>query len=391
MAVVLNEIFFPKTDAHTAALLSAFAFCSTYVLRPFGALIFGYIGDYIGRKTTVIITTAMMAMACIIMANLPTYAQIGITAAWTVTLCRILQGLSSMGEIIGAEIYLTEITPLPMRYPCVGLIGCSARFGTAMALGVATLILSCQLDWRVAFWIGSAIAMVGFIARIRLYETPDFIQMKQCQAENKKKVNWQTILAFFLISSGPPACLYFSYLYCGNIYKHMGFDGEYIINQNFIVSFIELLGIFVTVLLSYKIHPLKSLKLKSFLFLMFLGFCPAVLTDIHSSWQLLIIQFISVLLTLTGVPAVAALIVHFPVYKRFTYTSFMYALSRALIYVVTSFGLVYLTEFLGPWGLWAIMVPTAVGFLWGILHFEKLEIAAGQLPEKKMTPIRVNG
>src|SRR5574343_1713793 len=78
MAVLLNELFFPKTDAHTAMLITAFSFCSTYVLRPIGALIFGYIGDNIGRKATVIITTFMMAISCVIMANLPTYEQIGI-------------------------------------------------------------------------------------------------------------------------------------------------------------------------------------------------------------------------------------------------------------------------------------------------------------------------
>ena len=82
MAVLLNELFFPNTDPHTASLLAAFAFCSTYVLRPFGALIFGYIGDNIGRKSTVIFTTMMMSLSCILMANLPTYAQIGITASW---------------------------------------------------------------------------------------------------------------------------------------------------------------------------------------------------------------------------------------------------------------------------------------------------------------------
>jgi len=60
MAVVINELFFPKTDPFTASLLSAFAFCSTYFFRPFGALLFGYIGDKIGRKHTVIITTFFM-------------------------------------------------------------------------------------------------------------------------------------------------------------------------------------------------------------------------------------------------------------------------------------------------------------------------------------------
>ncbi len=73
MAVLLNELFFPKTDPHTAALLAAFAFCSTYVLRPFGALLFGWIGDNMGRKSTVIITSMMMALSCLVMAILPTY------------------------------------------------------------------------------------------------------------------------------------------------------------------------------------------------------------------------------------------------------------------------------------------------------------------------------
>ncbi len=72
MAILLNDLFFPKTDPHTTSLLAAFAFCSTYVLRPFGALLFGYIGDHIGRKPTVIITTMMMSVSCVIMANLPT-------------------------------------------------------------------------------------------------------------------------------------------------------------------------------------------------------------------------------------------------------------------------------------------------------------------------------
>lgn len=392
MAVLLNDLFFPKTDPHNAALLSAFAFCSTYVLRPFGALLFGYIGDYIGRKTTVIITTTTMAVSCIIMANLPTYAQIGITAAWAVTFCRILQGLSSMGEIIGAEIYLTECTKPPERYPCVALVGCSARFGTMMALGMATLVFTFHIEWRVAFWIGALIAMVGSVARTRLRETPDFLAMQnQLRIEDKdsplyapnqlkespsiwgEKVHWKTSLAFFLISSGPPACLYFSYIYCGNLYKTLGFNGEYVISQNFLVSIVEFLGILGTVFLCYRIHPLKILKVKSIFFILFLLLCPSALYNASSSISVLVIQGLSVALTLTGVPAVAALIIRFPVNKRFTYASFMYALSRALMYVVTSFGCVYLTEYFGHWGLWVVMLPTAIGFLWGVHHFQKLE------------------
>ena len=154
MAVLLNELFFPKTDPQTASIISAFAFCSTFVFRPFGALIFGYIGDHVGRKTTVIITTMMMSVSCVIMANLPTYAQIGITAAWLFTICRIVQGLSSMGEIIGCQIYITEITKPPVQYPAVGFIWVAADFGAVVALGIASLVTTTGLNWRVAFWIG---------------------------------------------------------------------------------------------------------------------------------------------------------------------------------------------------------------------------------------------
>jgi MHS family proline/betaine transporter-like MFS transporter len=119
MAVLLNELFFPKTDAHSAQLLSAFAFCTTFVFRPFGALIFGYIGDNLGRKFVVVISTFMMAISCIAIANAPTYAEIGIAASWIITICRIVQSTASMGEIIGGELYLTETIKSPKQYSIV--------------------------------------------------------------------------------------------------------------------------------------------------------------------------------------------------------------------------------------------------------------------------------
>ena len=112
MAVILNDLFFPATDPTNAQLLSAFAFCSSFAFRPIGAYIFGKIGDTLGRKATVIITTSIMSITCLVMALLPTYDQIGIAAAWIVSVCRIAQGLSSMGEVIGAQVYLTEMVKI---------------------------------------------------------------------------------------------------------------------------------------------------------------------------------------------------------------------------------------------------------------------------------------
>lgn len=105
MAVLLNELFFPQGDPAVAKLLGATAFCLTYVLRPVGGFIIGRLGDQIGRKYTILITTFIMATSCVTMATLKTYEQIGITATVIVIICRMAQGFSSMGKSIGAEIF----------------------------------------------------------------------------------------------------------------------------------------------------------------------------------------------------------------------------------------------------------------------------------------------
>ena len=266
MAVVLNEIFFPKFDPFTNSLLSAFTFCSTFALKPIGALLFGYIGDKVGRKHTVIITTMVMAISCIIMANVPTYAQIGITASWVVTICRMVQGLSAMGEVTGENIYITEITKPPIQYPAVTMTSICSALGGVFALAVATFVTSFNFNWRIAFGIGAVVAIVGAVARTRLRETPDFAdakrRVKKALAQIKRdpkilkenviwteKVNKKTALSLFFIECSWPVCFYLAYMYCGNILKNLfHFTPEQVIHQNFIVSLIQL---FAWVILSY--------------------------------------------------------------------------------------------------------------------------------------------
>jgi MFS transporter, MHS family, proline/betaine transporter len=384
MAVILNELFFPKTDPHTAALLSAFAFCSTYVLRPFGALIFGYIGDNIGRKATVIITTMLMSLSCIVMANMPTYAQIGIAASWAVTICRAIQGLTSMGEIVAAEIYLTETVRPPAQYPAVGLMSCSSALGTMMALGAAMIVFSLNMEWRLAFWFGATIAVIGSIARTRLRETPEFLQSKKLMHKNSsarilqnKNFNVEkkrTSVTFFLIYCAWPVCFYFVYVHCGNILKFsFNYSAQEIIQQNFYVSLVQTVGYLLFAFLSYYVHPLRILKYKLYAIFPVLLICPYLLSVISNGTQLFCIQSILIFFAMTAAPAMPIFIKRFPVFKRFTYTSFIYALTRASMYVLTSFGLVYLTELLGHWGLWLVLIPCALGFWWGVKHFEDLE------------------
>lgn len=392
MAVLLNELFFPKTDPHTAALLSSFAFCSTFILRPFGALIFGYIGDNIGRKATVIITTMMMSTSCVVMATLPTYAQIGISAAWIVTICRIVQGLSSMGEVMGAYVYMTEITKPPLRYPAVSFISLASTLGASAALGIATLVTRFDLNWRNAFWIGAGIALVGSVARTRLRETPDFIESKAKaeirrqrklemlvvqSGEKRETVNRKTIVAFFLIYCGNPVCFYLLYIFFNPILmSKYGFSTSDIIFNNFLLANIDVASCALLTFLSYRIYPLKILKFRSTLFLLFTLSLPFIIENTTSFYQIFAIQFFVLVAALDAPPANGIFIKHIPVLRRMTATSFIYALSRAMMYVITSFGLVYLTEWLGYYGIWVVVMPVTIGYMWAVRYFEKIEKAS---------------
>jgi MFS family permease len=397
MAVLLNELFFPKTDPHTAALLSAFAFCSTYVLRPVGALIFGYIGDYLGRKSTVILTTMMMAISCLIMANLPTYAQVGITAAWLVTLCRIIQGISSMSEILGAHIYVTEMLKPPSQYVAVSFISVASALGSVCALGVAALVTTLGLEWRLAFWIGAGIAVVGSLARTKLRETSEFIEAKTLKLKQieerkiskskksskklliqehseKEKICKKTIAAYFLVYCGWPLSFYLSFMYFNPLLKkNYGYTAEDIIFHNFLLSLISLSVTMLVATLSYKINPLKILKTRGLLLGILTLFLPLAIMAATTHIQIFLIQALLLLVALAPLPADSIFIKHFPVLKRFTATSLLYALKSTFMYILTSFSLVYLNYYLGEWGLWVIMFPFIAGFLWGVHHFEKLE------------------
>ncbi|WP_425363782.1 MFS transporter [Candidatus Tisiphia endosymbiont of Hybos culiciformis] len=396
LAVLLNELFFPKYEAFAASMLTAFAFCSTFVFRPIGALIFGYIGDRAGRKATVIITTFMMAISCVVMANVPTYAQIGITASIIITVCRVLQGMSSVGELVGAELYLTETIKPPIQYPTVAFIAVASVIGTTAALGIASLVTSSYgLNWRIAFWIGAVIALVGGLARTTLRETPDFVDAKlrlkkKYEKANidikelnndpvvNEKVNKKSVLYLFIVNCVWPVCFYFAYVHCGSLLKSsFSYSAEQVIHQNFILSMIQLAGKLFVSYLSYKIYPLKILKVQLVMFSIFVLFSPYILNNITEVFYLFLFQIFLVLFAIDIGPAVPIFFKYFPVFKRYTYNSMIYAVSRALMYVITSFGILFLTKYFGHWGLLIIMFPISVGFAFALRHFQKLEQEAG--------------
>ncbi|MBU6184659.1 MAG: MFS transporter [Rickettsiales bacterium] len=391
MAVLLNELFFPKTDPFTTSLIAAFTFCSTFIFRPIGALIFGYMGDTIGRKSTVILTTFIMAFCSFIMAILPTYTEIGLTASCIMILCRVMQGMAAMGESIGAEIYLTETIKPPLQYPMVGLLVVFSVVGGTVALGVASFTTSFGINWRYAFWIGAVIALIGTIARTTLREAPDFADAKRSlqaliKQSNKdpkvlensiigqEKVSKTTTFFFLIIQCIYPLAFYFVYIHCSDILKNsFGFTSEQVIHHNFMIALSELGVMLFFTYLSYKVYPLKILKVNLVIITILFLICPYLLNNITSSVQLLFIQILLVVFASGEFPASPIFYKHFPIFKRFTYSCMIYALGRAIMFIITSFGLVYLIEYFNNWGILLISIPTLLTYKFALSHFENLE------------------
>jgi MFS family permease len=391
MAVLLNELFFPKTDPFTTSLIAAFTFCSTFIFRPIGALIFGYMGDTIGRKSTVILTTFIMAFCSFIMAILPTYTEIGLTASCIMILCRVMQGMAAMGESIGAEIYLTETIKPPLQYPMVGLLVVFSVVGGTVALGVASFTTSFGINWRYAFWIGAVIALIGTIARTTLREAPDFADAKRSlqaliKQSNKdpkalensiigqEKVSKTTTFFFLIIQCIYPLAFYFVYIHCSDILKNsFGFTSEQVIHHNFMIALSELGVMLFFTYLSYKVYPLKILKVNLVIITILFLICPYLLNNITSPVQLLFIQILLVVFSSGEFPASPIFYKHFPIFKRFTYSCMIYALGRAIMFIITSFGLVYLIEYFNNWGILLISLPTLLTYKFALSHFENLE------------------
>ena len=401
MAAFLNELFFEPADSHFTSLMMSFAFCTTFVFRPVGALIFGWLGDNIGRKSTVIITTFMMAVSCFVMANLPTYAQIGVAATWIITICRIVQGMTSMGEIVGAGLYLTETINPPIQYVSVTLVGLSAALGSMGALGIASLVTSYGFNWRLAFWIGAIVALIGFAAKTTLRETPEFANAKLI-LKNKyekanidikalyndpvvnEKINKKTIIAFLLLECSTPVCFYFIYLHCGTILKtDFGYTSTEVIHHNFIVSILEFLILSILSYVSYRVYPLLTAKIILIIYSIVILFCPYWLNNLNFPFELFFIQIVIILFKYCHTSAAPIFYKSFPVFKRFTCVSVIFSVSRALMYVITSFGFIYIIDYFGNWGILIIMIPTIIAFAYGLLHFEKLEKDSRSYPQKR--------
>jgi MFS family permease len=185
LAPFFAALFFPKGNA-TAALLSAFAtYAAGFLVRPFGALVFGRIGDLVGRKYTFLVTIVVMGSSTALVGFLPTYTSIGIWAPILLVSLRLLQGLALGGEYGGAATYVAEHAPQGKRGYDTSWIQTTATLGFFLSL---LIIGACRIwmskdafadwGWRVPFIVSIILLIFSIYIRLRLNESPVFLRMK---------------------------------------------------------------------------------------------------------------------------------------------------------------------------------------------------------------------
>jgi len=193
LAKIISEQFFPK-DNPTAALLATLAtFAAGFVVRPFGALFFGRLGDLIGRKYTFLVTLVIMGGSTFAIGLVPGYKTIGFLAPAIVFLLRLLQGLALGGEYGGAATYVAEHSPVGQRGFWTSFIQTTATFGLFLSLGVILIVRQTlgvetfsDWGWRVPFILSALLVGVSIYIRMKMSESPMFAKMKK---EGKTSTN----------------------------------------------------------------------------------------------------------------------------------------------------------------------------------------------------------
>ena len=195
LAKTISAQFFPEGN-DTAALLSTLAiFAAGFLVRPFGALFFGRLGDMIGRKYTFLLTLVLMGGSTFLIGLVPGYKTIGIAAPLLVLFLRLVQGLALGGEYGGAATYVAEHAPTHRRGYFTAWIQTTATLGLFVALGVIMLVKNNMTDasfnaewggWRYPFWISILLVGVSIYIRLRMNESPVFAKLK---AEKKTSAN----------------------------------------------------------------------------------------------------------------------------------------------------------------------------------------------------------
>ncbi|HEU4713491.1 MAG TPA: MFS transporter [Pyrinomonadaceae bacterium] len=249
LAVTISPLFYPKGNNTLALIAYLSTFAVGFVVRPFGALFFGRIGDLVGRKYAFLVTLLIMGGATALIGFLPTYATIGIAAPIILLLIRVLQGLALGGEYGGAAVYVAEHVPDERRGFYTSFIQITASLGLFISLIVILLVQNAMSPqafstwgWRVPFIISIFLVGVSLYIRIRMKESPIFQQIKTAGMTSSKPLveaftKWENLkrvlISLFGATAGQGVVWYtgqfYALFYLQTVLKVNGQSAQYII------------------------------------------------------------------------------------------------------------------------------------------------------------------
>jgi len=228
LAAVISKQFFAGVNDTTAFIFALMAFAAGFIVRPFGALVFGRLGDMIGRKYTFLATIILMGVATFAVGLLPTYASIGIAAPIILVVLRMLQGLALGGEYGGAATYVAEHAPIGKRGFHTSWIQSTATLGLLLSLLV---VLGCRYftgdqfevwGWRIPFLLSIVLLGISTWIRMSLHESPAYLKMKEEGKASKAPIResfgkWENLkvvlIALFSINAGQAVTFYAAQFY----------------------------------------------------------------------------------------------------------------------------------------------------------------------------------
>ncbi len=229
LAAIIAKQFFSGLDEGSAFIFALLAFAAGFIVRPFGAIFFGRLGDMIGRKYTFLVTILLMGISTFVVGVLPNYATIGVAAPVLLILMRLLQGLALGGEYGGAATYVAEHSPHGRRGAYTAWIQTTATLGLFLSLmvilGTRTIIgevAFADWGWRVPFLVSILLLAVSVYIRLSMNESPAFVKMKAEGKTSKAPLSesfgqWKNlkivILALFGLVAGQAVVWYSGQFY----------------------------------------------------------------------------------------------------------------------------------------------------------------------------------
>ncbi|WP_440974957.1 MFS transporter [Pseudomonas fragi] len=186
LATIIALTFFPQTDTTTGLLATFAVFALSFIVRPFGGLVWGHFGDKYGRRSALSWSILIMTVATFCIGLLPTYTQIGLWAPVLLLLIRLVQGFSASGEYAGASAFLAEYAPEGKRGFYTSIVPASTAagllFGAMFVAGMHALMTVENLHdwgWRLPFLLAAPFGLVGRYIRVHLQDSPKFLEMEK--------------------------------------------------------------------------------------------------------------------------------------------------------------------------------------------------------------------